>query len=409
MPRIRPIVPPLKRHKPSGRAYATIDGRRVYFGPFDDPVSERRYKRHIAERMDAESFASPPDPKRLTVAELVAAFMRHAATYYRLDDGTVTNELANFTKAVKPLVELYADVKAADFGPLALKAVRQTMVDKGWCRSQVNKQTSRLKHVFRWGGAEELIEPSVFHRLQCVGGLRYGRSAAKESEPVKPVPDHIVDATLPHMTPTVRAMVELLRTTGMRAGELVLLRTADLDTSGSVWTYTPQRHKSQHHGRTRKVFIGPRGQAVLKPFLRHDLQAYVFSPEQADAERRERMHAARRTPLSCGNRPGTNVKADPKKQPGDRYTTGSLGHAVEYACRAAWPPPKGTTGDELRQWRRDHRWNLHQLRHSYATTVRREHGLEAAQVLLGHSRADVTQVYAERDSAKAIEVARRIG
>jgi site-specific recombinase XerC len=54
-------------------------------------------------------------------------------------------------------------------------------------------------------------------------------------------------------------------------------------------------------------------------------------------------------------------------------------------------------------------WHPNQLRHSAATAIRKQFGLEAAQVILGHSRADVTQVYAERDSARAIEVVRKIG
>jgi hypothetical protein len=41
--------------------------------------------------------------------------------------------------------------------------------------------------------------------------------------------------------------------------------------------------------------------------------------------------------------------------------------------------------------------------------VRKERGLEAAQVLLRHSRADVTQVYAERNERLAAAVAARIG
>lgn len=49
------------------------------------------------------------------------------------------------------------------------------------------------------------------------------------------------------------------------------------------------------------------------------------------------------------------------------------------------------------------------LRHSAGTEVRAKFGLEAAQVVLGHTRADVTQTYAERDQAKAREVARKIG
>ena len=44
-----------------------------------------------------------------------------------------------------------------------------------------------------------------------------------------------------------------------------------------------------------------------------------------------------------------------------------------------------------------------------ATEIRSKFGLEAAQVILGHSQANVTQVYAERDLAKGIEVAKRIG
>ena len=38
------------------------------------------------------------------------------------------------------------------------------------------------------------------------------------------------------------------------------------------------------------------------------------------------------------------------------------------------------------------------------TEVRRKFGLEAAQTVLGHARADVTQVYAERDHALAASV-----
>jgi integrase len=49
------------------------------------------------------------------------------------------------------------------------------------------------------------------------------------------------------------------------------------------------------------------------------------------------------------------------------------------------------------------------IRHLFATQVRKEYGLEAAQVLLGHAKADVTQVYAETNRAKGQEVMREIG
>jgi site-specific recombinase XerC len=64
---------------------------------------------------------------------------------------------------------------------------------------------------------------------------------------------------------------------------------------------------------------------------------------------------------------------------------------------------------EVNAWREAHRRHPNQLRHSFATRVRRPHGLEAAQVLPGHSRADVNQVYAERDERLAAAVAAKIG
>ncbi len=63
----------------------------------------------------------------------------------------------------------------------------------------------------------------------------------------------------------------------------------------------------------------------------------------------------------------------------------------------------------LAAWRKAHRWHPHQLRHNYATDVRGQFGLEAAQVLLGHTKADVTQIYAERDMNRAANVAAKIG
>jgi len=140
------------------------------------------------------------------------------------------------------------------------------------------------------------------------------------------------------------------------------------------------------------------------------------------------MHAARKTPLSCGNRPGTNVVAAPRRKPGTHYTVDSYRRAVERACDKAFPPPaplarrEGETvahwmlrltphqKAELKSWRRAHRFHPYQLRHTVATQIRRQFGLEAAQLALGHASAMITDaVYAERDAARVIEVMQRVG
>jgi hypothetical protein len=49
------------------------------------------------------------------------------------------------------------------------------------------------------------------------------------------------------------------------------------------------------------------------------------------------------------------------------------------------------------------------LRHSRATELRREFGIEAARVALMHSDAGITLVYAEADQKLAADVARKTG
>jgi site-specific recombinase XerC len=64
---------------------------------------------------------------------------------------------------------------------------------------------------------------------------------------------------------------------------------------------------------------------------------------------------------------------------------------------------------QLTEWQQQHRWHPNQLRHAFATRVRKQYNLEAAQVLLGHSHADVTQIYAERNEQLASAIAAQIG
>jgi integrase len=139
-----------------------------------------------------------------------------------------------------------------------------------------------------------------------VSGLRIGRSGAKESEPVKPVPHAFIDAALQHVPPTVAALINLQLLTAVRPGELLIMRTCDLDTSGKIWTYTPASHKNTHRGHRRTICLGPQAQAVVHTFLKTDLQAFMLSPRESVAELRLERHAKRKWPQSYCNRPGTN-------------------------------------------------------------------------------------------------------
>lgn len=176
--------------------------------------------------------------------------------------------------------------------------------------------------------------------------------------------------------------------TGARPGEVAAMRPTDIDVSGRVWTYKPAAHKTAYRGRARTIYIGPHGQRILRPFLSgRAVDAPLFDPREAVAERAARAKTHRRP----------DQKPNPRKTVrthGDCYTTASYRRAVSRACVLSGVPV----------------WHPNRLRHNAATRIRRDCGLEVAAVLLGHSSATLTDhVYAERDTARAIEAVAKIG
>jgi integrase len=399
-------VPSYRRHKQSGQAIVTLTdglgGRRdILLGKYRSKESRVEYARVIAE-WETAGRVLPSLTKAtadLNVNELILRFWKHAEQHYRRPPGTATSELSEYRRAFRVLKELYGHTLAKDFGPLALKTVRQRMIDSGLARGVINQRIGRIRRMFKWGVENELVSAPILQALQAVRGLVRGRSTAKETAPVGPVAVALVEDTLPHLTRQVRGMVKVQLLTGARPGEVCIMRACDIDMSGPVWLYYPGRdqgpagqHKTAHHGYRRVIAIGPRAQEVIREFLKPDLQAYLFSPKEARAESDAERRQQRKSPMTP-SQAKRRRKRKPRKQPGDRYTVNSISHAIRAACLKAGLPP----------------WHAHQLRHTKATEIRREAGLDAARAVLGHRSPAITEVYAEIDVGKAAEVMERLG
>jgi integrase len=397
-------TPSYRHHKPTGQAVVTLDGRDVYLGRYNSPKSIAEYRRRIAEwsanggRSPTRSSESPAGVGRsptygsdLTLNELLLAYLIFADLYYR-KGGKPTKEPALLRLSVRLLKQLYGHTLAGEFGPLALKAVRQALIDAGLSRTEINRRVGRIVRIFKWAVENEMVPANVHHGLKAIAGLKKGRTEAKELEPVKPVPEAYVEAVRPFVSRQVWAMTQLQRLTGMRPGEVCQMRTTDIDRSGKVWIYTPESHKTEHHGRKREIPLGPRAQEILGPWLRTDLTAYLFSPGEAKEEHLEERRRKRATPMTPSQRARTR-KPDPKKVPGEVYETRSYYHAIRNACPKAGVP----------------NWHPNQLRHNAATWLRKEFGLDVARVILGHSSSAVTETYAELDYNRAISVMEQVG
>jgi integrase len=224
-------------------------------------------------------------------------------------------------------------------------------------------------------------------------------------------------------------MVRFQLFTGCRPGEACIIRGCDIDTTGRVWCYRPHDHKTEHHGHKREIFIGPKGQEVIRPWLRTELEAYLFQPREAEETRNEKRRGERLSPITPSHAKRRR-KTNRRRAPGDRYTVASYRRGIQRACEDAFvmplavrKPPRDEHGKRLDEttderavrlqhaatWRHEHCWHPHQLRHNAATNLRKEFGVELARIILGHATAFTTEIYAEADRQQAIEVIGKVG
>jgi integrase len=422
-----PRTPSYCLHRATGQAVVRIDGKDHYLGKHGTPESRAEYDRLIAEWLSNGRRQFPADHQGLdlTVNELILAYWRHVENYY-VKDGAPTSEVSTMRYALRFVKQLYGHTAAKEFGPLALKAVREAMVEHpvtrkikvvdpetsetreeakvirhGLARRYINKQVGRIKRMFAWAVEEELVPVTVHQALLRVKGLKKGKGLAREKPRVKPVPDAFVEAVLPHVPPSVRTMIEVQRLCGGRPQDMVLMRAIDIDMTGPVWEYRPSRYKTEHRDedaggdRERVVFLGPKTQTLLKPYLTLNLTDFLFSPKRSEEQRYAEKRKGRKTKLWLSHVRHQEQKRSRRKRAAlrDRYDVASYRRAIRRACLKAGVPI----------------WSPNQLRHSAATNIRKRFGLEASQACLGHAELGVTQVYAEVDRETARRVMAEIG
>lgn len=349
-------VPKYRKH--SSRDYAVVEfrGRRKSLpGRFGSDESKRAYQRFLRDEVMGPDV---PLGKPRTVAGVLIAYLDFAKGYY---PQTRRSEFENCKTAFKVHAQPWGNCLVADFGPLKLKELQQSLVAK-CSRSYINGITNRIKRAFRWAVSEELIEGSVLHALESVDGLRMGRTKAREPAPIQPVAWEHVTPVVKHVSPTIGAMLILQLYTGARSGSICRASADQFTAEGELWHWRP-RHKTEHLGHEVVIPIGRRVQEILAPFMQRT--GLLFRPGDIRQDRRYRV----------------------------AYDSASYAQALARGQKRAGVP----------------KWTPHQLRHTLGTIVRDKYGIEAAQAMLGHASLDATQLYAGKRLSLAATVALEIG
>lgn len=344
-------IPSYRLHKTSGRAVVTIEGRDIYLGIHGTVESRLKYSEVIARHAGGLA-PETTKPSSISINELSLAFMKHAEGFY-LKDGKQTSEVDCYRLATRPLVDLYGFTSVSDFGPLKLMAVRQKMVDNGnLCRKSINQAVTRIRSIFKWGVAREMVPATILTGLQALEPLKRGRTIARETKKRKPVPDEVIQQVKNIVSPRTADLIDLQLLSGARSGELLMLTSGMIDRSNDIWIARLVDHKTAHHDLERILVFGPRAQLILRKYISNNPDSRLF-----------------------------------------RLRRDTYGKSVREACLKLGVPV----------------WTPHWLRHNAGTMFREQCGLDVAQATLGHTSADITQLYARLSLTKVVDALRKFG
>jgi integrase len=379
MPRKAQWPPPIYplRAKPGQRTFCRVwsggESRDVPLGPAGSPGAKGRYAEVCAQLSSAGVVL---DRRRdLTVTELADWWQGYAARGYR----PTSREPVQFRYPLAELVARHGPEPAASFSPRKLRDLRLHFGTL-WARKVVNRQINRLRTVFRCAVEEELVPGTVHAALRAVRPVPPNTPGFRETPPARAVREADVRAALPLLPPAPRAMLELQWLTGMRSGEVRVLRTADVERRApDLWVYRPGQHKNLWRGHRRDVPLGPAAVAVLSPWLLPgDPGAFVFSPRRS---------------LAMQGRAGrTRPVGEAGRRRGDCYEQSSYTRAVRRACRKAGVD-----------------FHPYLCRHAYKKRGLAAGNQLAVQSAMGQRSATAFDGYDGLDLDAACELARRIG
>ena len=117
------FIPKYRKHQASGQAVVTISGRDHYLGPHGTKASRLEYDRLVCEWLENGRHPVGIEGTEIILTEVIARYWQFAKGYYKRA-GRCTREAPGIKQALKPVRELYGSEHAAEFGPMALKAIR---------------------------------------------------------------------------------------------------------------------------------------------------------------------------------------------------------------------------------------------------------------------------------------------
>ncbi len=386
------------RYKGKETAYAVVrlNGKDFTLGRFESEEATLNYDRLIGiwlkngrqlSSIEAKEFLgqkkTKSDCESLTITKICIDYVRDREQKYKS-----ANELDTLKRVLREFRSRFGETEAELFSESNFQAFRRHLITFGiqpkspdqkpktLSRYVVNKYCRHIVRLFEFASeTSNAIPKQIYQSIAAVKPLKPKDRVAPETRPIRLVEESIVELTIQKLHPIIADMIRLQLLTGMRPGEVCMIRPGDIIQGEDAWAFYPTSHKTAHQGSDRKIYFGPDAQKILKKYMDRPKKRNCFSPQDRLADRQKKATVA-----------GKKVQ--------DLYTTRTYRQAIWRGCDKA----------EIE------RWSPNRLRKTAATKIRKLGGLDAAQAVLGHKHRSTTErFYAELENSLAVSIMAEMG
>lgn len=403
------------------RVRYTIAGKRMteYFGS-DQAEAEMRYaawwasysQAAIEQKVNAvvettgfnvASGLPAVSVDHYTLSELQEMYVEWAKRFF------VTRDRPGYHQelASQSVINILGDIYWSELDTVQFERYRQALLDMGKNRTCINQMCTNLLTWMKWCYAHKKISHRIDLELQSVKRLQPDDYGVSEKIPREPVGWEQVQQLFPFVSPNVVAMITLQYWSGMRPGEVCVMRPCELVWDGKMMYYNLAKHKTKRAtGKSLWKVINWRGQRVLTALLRScGDDEFIFKPSDAfdwaiEFERKRRL--SRPTKVVNRDMPSVVRAAEKlaatrparlKKHCGKRFTT----NAYAMIIRAGFDRAERSGVNLVR-------WTPMQLRHGVMTMMG-DNGLhQEGSHLLGHSKLETSLTHYDHERIQRLAI-----
>jgi integrase len=298
-------------------------------------------------------------------------------------EGAPTSQRAMFDLVSRQLGDFAGQIPLSKMSEAVLVSWRDELErNPKLTRRGINRKLQAAQQVFKWGRTRGLVSKHVWADMALLEPLKRGEvgSRPERGRPRRAVSAEEACAVAACCSPQISALLRIQACTGMRPGELLRLRWADIvknpghgEPDGWWLYYVDGGGKTAHHDHFARYMLPPGTHEILADYPASPL-SWIFSPAAAMADRRAHRPSSRVSKVTPSQAARDRAA---KRNYAERWGVNEYRRHVERACKIAGIP----------------RFTPHEVRHGIATWMVENYGIHAAAVALNHRNISTTQAY----------------